>query len=298
LDDIAERNDRDIAFRNIQATDIGNLGGVVRAGGSVDLESDNDQKMAVKLGLVLVLIPALISSFTVVRDGHYLAHPALNDHPLTPTARGMPVEISINAATYGGNCGAPHGNATNDVTLICDGETDCAYTVDVRNLGDPAPKCSKTFSVSYSCLPDPKVLHEELSAEAGLGSVLDLRCAPPRSELAEAESPWRREIPKQIAPPRSGLYIRSATYGANCTVPEGNATKDLVASCNGKVDCAYSVKVEHLGDPAPKCGKNFSVSYSCMPDTVILHQDLPAEAGFGSILKLSCASARPTSSKQ
>lgn len=264
----------------------------------MDTESDRSQKFAVKLGLILVLLPALIYSLNFVREGRSLMHPTPVKRPLSQIKPTLPSEISIDLATYGANCGAPHGNATRDVALLCNGERQCSYTVDVERLGDPAPRCGKDFNVSYSCLPDTKVLHKELSAEAGFGGALELRCGSAQTELAEGVRPWQREIPNPTAPPRSGLYIRSATYGANCTVPEGNATRDLAASCDSKVDCAYSVKVEHLGDPAPKCGKNFTVSYSCMPDPIILHQDLPAEAGFGSILKLSCSSARPTSSKQ
>jgi hypothetical protein len=50
--------------------------------------------------------------------------------------------------------------------------------------------------------------------------------------------------------------------------------------------------VNHLGDQAPKCGKDFVASYSCAPDTTILRKELPAEAGFGGIVNLTCVPAR------
>src|SRR6202035_950393 len=67
-----------------------------------------------------------------------------------------------------------------------------------------------------------------------------------------------------------------------------NTTRDLASNCTGKTDCAYKVDVNRLGDPAPKCGKDFVASYSCAPDATILRKELPGEAGFGSILNLSC----------
>ena len=256
---------------------------------------DKNHEMGARLGLVLLLLSALFYGF--LYDGRYLIYRAPTKSPAPPTEKDVPVEISVESATYGDNCGATHGNATDDVVLICNGEADCSYKVDVERLGDPTPKCRKDFSISYSCLPDAKVVRKELPPEADLGSVLELRCGSPRTELAENVKPWRREIPKPTAPPQSGLYIRSATYGVNCGVAEGNSTKDLAASCNGKAHCAYSVSVDHLGDPAPKCVKNFIASYSCMPDPVILHQELPAEAGFGSVLTLRCSLTLPTSSQ-
>jgi hypothetical protein len=88
------------------------------------------------------------------------------------------------------------------------------------------------------------------------------------------------------------VNIRSATYGGNCGAAQGNATQDLASSCNGKRDCTYKVEVNHLGDPAPKWGKDFVASYSCAPDTTILRKELPAEAGFGGIVNLTCVPAR------
>ncbi len=114
--------------------------------------------------------------------------------------------------------------------------------------------------------------------------------------MADSLLVWRHLPPgstevkvKPVPEPTVGLNIRSATYGGNCGAPQGNVTRDLALSCNGKPDCAYRVDVERLGDPVPKCGKDFAASYSCAPDATILRKDLSGEAGFGSILDLSCA---------
>jgi len=88
--------------------------------------------------------------------------------------------------------------------------------------------------------------------------------------------------------PNRGISVVSATYGGNCGAPGGNATQDVVASCNGRTECSYSVKVERLGDPANGCGKDFAASYFCEAEATMRHQVLPAEAGFGGVLNLSC----------
>jgi hypothetical protein len=124
--------------------------------------------------------------------------------------------------------------------------------------------------VQYSCAPDTALLRQQTPAEAGLKSELRLACRP----VVEA-----------------GLNIRAATYGATCGAPAGNATNDLADSCNGRPGCSYVVDVERLGDPAPGCGKDFQVEYSCPPDTALLHKQLAAEAGLKSQLQLSCTPA-------
>jgi hypothetical protein len=87
------------------------------------------------------------------------------------------------------------------------------------------------------------------------------------------------------------ISVISATYGGNCGAPQGNATQDIAAICNGKADCAYPVKVERLGDPATGCRKDFTVSYFCALGTPPRHEELTGEAGFGSVAGLTCPAA-------
>jgi hypothetical protein len=93
------------------------------------------------------------------------------------------------------------------------------------------------------------------------------------------------------APPPTGLQITSATYGENCGTAPGNATRDVAESCNGKQTCDYVVDIDRLGDPAPRCDKNYAVEYSCDPDATPLREELPGEAGLKSLLKLSCSTS-------
>ena len=255
--------------------------------------------MAVKIGIFLVAVPVLAYAFAFAYEGHYLSTSQRRNAQLPERPQRTPVEISIDAATYGANCGAQSGNATNDLALSCNGKASCTYSVQVQRIGDPDPGCAKNFSVTYSCLPEAKGLHRELPGEAGLGSVLDLDCteahravaAPANPPLTQAEARPASSEFNSGAKGSHGLYIRSATYGANCGAAAGNATQDVASSCNGKTQCDYSVRVDHLGDPAPKCAKDFVASYSCAPGTAVLQKQVPAEAGFGRILSLSCAPA-------
>jgi hypothetical protein len=190
--------------------------------------------------------------------------------------------LNIRAATYGASCGAPSGNATEDIAKSCNGRADCSYVVDVERLRDPAPGCGKDFQVEYSCAPDTTLVRKQLPAEAGLKSQLQLRCTA-GSEQASMSGATMSDPTVD-----SGLNIRAATYGGNCGAPSGNATKDLANSCNGRADCNYIVDVERLRDPAPGCGKDFQVEYSCAPDSALLRKELPGEAGLKSQLRLSC----------
>lgn len=96
-------------------------------------------------------------------------------------------------------------------------------------------------------------------------------------------------LPKFVAQPvEQGISVASATYGGNCHAPSGNATQDLMASCNGKDKCAYPIHVEKLGDPASGCGKNFTVTYFCPAGTKMQREEVAPEAGFGKVVNLRC----------
>jgi peptidoglycan/LPS O-acetylase OafA/YrhL len=85
-----------------------------------------------------------------------------------------------------------------------------------------------------------------------------------------------------------GIRLVSATYGGNCGASPGNATFSVSDACNAKDRCSYRVDVVGLGDPAGGCAKDFSAVFTCMPAQQRHRVTLPAEAGFGSQLLLSC----------
>jgi hypothetical protein len=87
-----------------------------------------------------------------------------------------PMSIRIVAGTYGRNCGAVYGNATDHLASICDGRPVCEYIVDVNALGDPARECSKDFVAEWRCGNSPERATVVASPEAGGGKRLLLRC--------------------------------------------------------------------------------------------------------------------------
>ena len=86
----------------------------------------------------------------------------------------------------------------------------------------------------------------------------------------------------------SGVQIVSATYGGNCRAAQGNVTLKVQADCQGQAECDYVVNTYRLSDPAPGCGKNFAVSFTCAPRREVYNISIPGEAGLGSVARLNC----------
>jgi hypothetical protein len=92
-----------------------------------------------------------------------------------PVYRGFG-HIKVIAATYGRNCGVPYGNATHHLAEICDGRAICEYVIDYRVIGDPAGGCAKDYFAEWQCGRDPERGTMSVSAEAGAGTRIVLRC--------------------------------------------------------------------------------------------------------------------------
>ena len=216
-------------------------------------------------------------------------------HNVFPPVAPVTAGVRVLNATYGGNCGATVGNATKALSRACDGKGTCDYLVDVTALGDPAGGCAKAFTAQYACAPATARITKELPGEAGLKSRLVLSCTAPQSADIAAIS--ATVGPAAAGPTDSavaqaavkGIRIMTATYGLNCGAAPGNVTKALSGACDGKETCDYRVDVAELGDPAGGCEKAFTAQYACAPGQARFTKDLPAEAGLGSRLLLSCA---------
>ncbi len=70
------------------------------------------------------------------------------------------------------------------------------------------------------------------------------------------------------------IHVTEATFGRNCgglkgpagvyEVKSGNATVTVSEACNNaKGTCEFVVDLIKIGDPAPFCGKEFTVDYRC-----------------------------------
>jgi hypothetical protein len=84
--------------------------------------------------------------------------------------------IKVIAGTYGKNCRAPYGNATNHLAEICEGKATCEYVIDVTVLGDPAVGCAKDYFAEWQCGRDPERRTTSARPEAGGGTRIMLRC--------------------------------------------------------------------------------------------------------------------------
>ena len=115
-----------------------------------------------------------------------------------------------------------------------------------------------------------------------------------------AQAVWPREVCYCQGPVISNIQ---ATYGATAqpqcpgkTGKPGNATTDIAAGCKGQASCTYAVQWQKAtsqngtssasNDPVPGCPKDYSVTYNC--GATAKTASAPAEAGFGSTVKLSC----------
>ncbi len=95
------------------------------------------------------------------------------------------------------------------------------------------------------------------------------------------------------APVQSGrlnsIKIEEATYGANCPngVKLGNATQYSAKACDGHARCNILISVQELGDPAPGCGKDFSVRLKCNQQEPARKLHINGEAN-GSTVRVDC----------
>jgi hypothetical protein len=84
------------------------------------------------------------------------------------------------------------------------------------------------------------------------------------------------------------ITIVGATYGANCQAAAGNATAAVARACDGHSTCRFQVDVAAIGDPSPGCAKEFDIVWRCPGEEAVRRMTLPAEAGLGSVARLSC----------
>lgn len=160
--------------------------------------------------------------------------------------------IYVQVATYGANCRAAYGNATNSARYECNGRTDCAYQVSVNKLGDPAYGCAKDFQLQYVC-PDGQVKVSNLPAEAN-GKTAYMQCY---GGGGGGGGGWRQ------------IRVTSATYGGNFPeIPRGNVTYDIARECDGRQQCNYFISVNKIGDPKYGWSKDYRVEYTCDGRTI------------------------------
>ncbi len=84
------------------------------------------------------------------------------------------------------------------------------------------------------------------------------------------------------------ITVVAGTYGGNCNQQRGNKTEFLAKVCDGQSTCDYKVEVSVIGDPVVGCRKDYVADWRCGTSNVIRRATAAPEAGFGSVVHLSC----------
>lgn len=90
------------------------------------------------------------------------------------------------------------------------------------------------------------------------------------------------------SPALAQIQVAAGSYGVNCGAKSGNKTDHLAKTCNGQMVCRYRVDHTVIGDPAAGCGKTYFAEWRCGKGKEVYRAEAPAEAGFGSVVELSC----------
>jgi hypothetical protein len=186
---------------------------------------------------------------------------------------------------------------TAHVAHFCNGRTSCEYRVDHTVIGDPAYGCQKSYEVDWRCDGSPQIYRASAPPEAGFGSVVALSCGG-AAPMVSPTPPSAPPAPPPPAPPppvysaSGAIEVVAGTYGANCRAPHANKTAPLAAACNGRMQCDYRIDHSVIGDPVYGCQKDYIAEWRCAGSPTVHRAAAPAEAGFGSVVSLSCGRPR------
>jgi len=121
---------------------------------------------------------------------------------------------------------------------------------------------------------------------------------PPEYQPAAPTPPPPDQPPQPqptTAPPRHlhAIHVLAGSYGQNCRAARGNVTPHLQQSCEGQAACAYRVDHQVIGDPAYGCQKDYVAEWTCGRDPAVRRAVAAPEAGYGSVVQLSCEAGAP-----
>ncbi len=182
-------------------------------------------------------------------------------------------QVQVVAGSYGMNCRAQAGNKTAHLAQSCNGQQVCRYRIDHKVIGDPAVGCPKEYVAEWRCGNGNQVFQTKAGAEAGFGTFIELSCA------GQPATP----------PSGAGVQVVGGSYGLNCKAAAGNKTAHLAQSCNGQQVCRYRIDHKVIGDPAVGCPKEYVAEWRCGNGNQVFQAKAGAEAGFGTVIELSCA---------
>lgn len=85
--------------------------------------------------------------------------------------------IIVVSGTYGRNCNAKAGNATQQIAKACDGKSVCDYAIEPPELENAPANCIKDFAAEWKCGSGNTVFSAILSMGDGKNEQLHLACA-------------------------------------------------------------------------------------------------------------------------
>jgi hypothetical protein len=111
---------------------------------------------------------------------------------------------------------------------------------------------------------------------------------------AEASQPGVAAMDKAAVDSRSEVLksvvkVLTGTYGGNCGAKPGNVTTQVARSCDGQIQCEFTIDPSVLEDAPPKCAKNFSAEWICGAGGAVYTMSLPAGAKPNDSLRLACS---------
>lgn len=109
---------------------------------------------------------ALVGAWVAVAIGGLLVSSAV--------AGANEASIAIVSGTYGGNCGAPRGNATHDLAQHCDGLRTCSYPLSV--IAAQSGGCRNDYLAEWRC--GSHDFHNAALSAGSTGDRLVLSCEP------------------------------------------------------------------------------------------------------------------------
>ena len=160
-----------------------------KTGGALACLSDQTQKDQLISEIEKILSEAEKGSVVRLPDvgseSKPLAPPAPPAADGSSAISGASGPINVTGASYGLNCGAPAGNATQHAQQTCNGKTSCDYVVDVLILGDPTYGCAKDYRISWRCGSSSSQLHTvTVGSEAGWPPhTAKISCPPPQEAV-------------------------------------------------------------------------------------------------------------------
>lgn len=155
-------------------------------------------------------------------------------------------------------------------------------------LAPPAPQQQSSDGIGLSASAITSRPRPPVPSEVPEGKPIDVaaRVGP----AARGDIKARAGVRGLAASPPGTIVVGSATYGGNCGVATGNVTAHIARGCNGSASCTYTVDYMVIGDPAPGCVKDYSVSYGCAGSNVRRTASITGEeAGFRKTVTLSCS---------